>query len=296
MLLLVLLLAVLSLSGQDDAAYPGKNLKVISYNIWNGLEWGKDSRRKDKLIEWMHEQQPDVVALQELCGFTRERLSELAESWGHPYAEILKTRGYPVGITSRKPIELKERIFESMHHGAMHCETFGMDFMVIHFSPSSYKKRLQEAEIILGRMSEIRKEQQNYVVLGDFNALSPFDADYYKDKLQMLESLRASEANKNNTGNLFNGELEYGCISSFLGFPLMDVVQKFTSGLDARISFPTQVFEKEKGEGRRYNSCRIDYILASPELAQKCLGARILNGPDTYYLSDHYPVLAEFEY
>jgi exodeoxyribonuclease-3 len=145
-------------------------------------------------------------------------------------------------------------------------------------------------------MSEIRKEQENYMVLGDFNAVSPFDADYYKDKVRMLQTLRASAANNENKGNLFNGELEYGTMSSFLGFPNMDVVQKYTSGYDQRISFPTQVFEEKPGEGRRYNSSRIDYILTSPELAIKCLDARVLNGPETYYLSDHYPVMALFAF
>lgn len=294
MLLLVLLLAGFLLSGQENAAYPGKNLKVISYNIWNGFEWGKDTAREAKAVAWIASQDADVVALQELCGFSKEKLSELAESWGHPYTVLLKTTGYPVGITSKKPIEVKERIFDHMHHGALHCKTFGIDFMVIHFSPSSYKKRNEEASIILAKLSEIRKEQDKYMVLGDFNAHSPFDADYYKDKTRMLETMRTSAANNGNKGNLFNGELEYGTMSSFLGFPNMDVVQKYTAGYDQRISFPTQVFEQKPGEGRRYNSSRIDYILTSPGLAKKCVDARVLNGPDTYYLSDHYPVLAEF--
>jgi len=285
---LILLLFTVSLSAQ--------NLKVISYNIWNGYEWGKDTVRERKAVAWIDAQEADVIALQELCGFTREKLSELAESWGHPFVEILKTQGYPVGITSRKPIEVKERIFEGMHHGAMHCKTYGIDFMVIHFSPSSYKKRNEEASIILSRMSEIRKAQKYYMVLGDFNAVSPFDADYYKDKAKKLESMRAKASNRNNEANLFNGELEYGTISSFLSFPFMDVVQRFTSGYDERISFPTQVFEERPGEGRRYNSSRIDYILTSPELAKKCVDARVLNGHETYYLSDHYPVLAVFEF
>ena len=237
-----------------------------------------------------------MVALQELCGFTKEKLSELAKAWGHPYAEILKTSGYPVGITSTKPINIKERILDNMHHGALHCQTGGIDFIVIHFSPFSYEKRHEEAGIILSKLSEIRTKQNRYFVLGDFNAVSPFDADYYKGNEVMLKSMRESEKQQDHIRNLSDGQLEYGVISRYLSFPLVDVIQRFSLGLEQRISCPTQVFEKEEGEGRHPNSKRIDYILVSPFFAEACVNAVVSNGPETYYLSDHYPVVAGFEF
>ena len=272
----------------------GKSLKVISYNIWNGFDWGKDTARQEKVINWIDAQKPDVVALQELCAYTKEKLLNDAKRWGHAYAEILKTSGYPVGITSSKPIELKERILENMHHGALHCQTWGVDFMVIHFSPFSYEKRNEEADIILSKLAEIRTTQDKYIVLGDFNAVSPFDAHYYTGNKEMLKSKRESETKHEHLRNLMDGELEYGAISAYLSFPLIDVVQRNTSELDQRISCPTQVFEKETGKGRHPGSTRIDYIMASPFLGKACTKARVFNGEDTYYLSDHYPVIAEF--
>ena len=67
-------------------------------------------------------------------------------------------------------------------------------------------------------------------------------------------------------------------------------------GWNDRVSCPTQIFETEKGLGRSKSSTRIDYILASPFLAEKCITSKILNKEETYYLSDHYPVVAEFEF
>ncbi|MCT4648567.1 MAG: endonuclease/exonuclease/phosphatase family protein [Carboxylicivirga sp.] len=269
-------------------------LKVISYNIWNGFDWGKDTERKESVIQWIRSQQSDVVALQELCGYNQEKLLKDAKAWGHSYAEILKTGGYPVGITSTKPIDVKERLLENMHHGALHCKTHGIDFMVVHFSPFSHVKRHEEAGIILSKLNEIRKQQNKYIVLGDFNAVSPFDAEFYKGKDAMMEAMEASEEEHAHVRNLLNGELEYGAIAAYLGFPLIDVVQKYTNSLDERISCPTQVFEKEKGEGRHINSKRIDYILVSPGLTKDCKNAFVANKADTWYLSDHYPVVAEF--
>jgi exodeoxyribonuclease-3 len=52
------------------------NLRIMTYNIWNGFDWGKDSIRKESTIEWIKSQKPDVLALQELCNYTEEKLKE----------------------------------------------------------------------------------------------------------------------------------------------------------------------------------------------------------------------------
>jgi exodeoxyribonuclease-3 len=225
-----------------------KPLKVISYNIWNGFDWGKDTDRKANFIDWVNTQKPDVFALQELCGYTQEKLLEDAKKWGHNYAEILKTSGYSVGVTSNKPIEVKEKILDDMHHGALHCMVNDIDFIVIHFSPFSHQKRHEEATIILDKLSKLSEDQNKYIVLGDFNALSPFDADLYKRKSDMIASMKASEIQHSHVRNLLNDELEFGVIGSLLGYPLIDVTQKYISSWDDKVSCPTQVFETEKGK------------------------------------------------
>lgn len=272
-----------------------QNLKVISYNIWNGFDWGNDVERKEQLTQWVNSQDADVVALQELCGFTETKLKELAQQWGHNYAEILKTDGYPVGITSRKPIEVKERIFEGLHHGALHCQTFGIDFFVIHLSPFSYEKRHLESELILSKIKAQNGSDGNCIVLGDFNALSPFDAHYYKNNTELLRAEIELEQQHEHVRNLQHGNLEYGVLSKFLEFPLNDVMPSYVSEFDELITYPSQVFEKEPGAGRDPKSIRIDYILVSPSLSSKCIHAGILNNQSSYYLSDHYPVFVELD-
>ncbi len=291
-IVLIFLLIVCSLYSEDKAT----TLKVITYNVWNGFDWGKDTHRHQEALSWISSQKPDIVAMQELNGYTKEKLLIDAKTWGHSYAEILKTSGYPVGITSNKPIIIKERIIDNMHHGALHCQTWGIDFFVVHFSPFSYEKRHEEANIILSKLSEIKDEQNKYIVLGDFNAVSPFDAYFYKGNEEMMRSMRESEIKNKHIRNLFYDELEYGVLSTFLSFPLIDVVQRYTNELDERISCPTQVSEEHKGEGRHSDSNRIDYILVSPFLANICTNAKVLNREATFYLSDHYPVMSEFKF
>ena len=260
-----------------------ESLKVISYNIWNGFDWGKDTERRTNLQQWVKSQKADVVALQELCAYTPEKLEEDASKWGHNYSVLLKTSGYSVGLTSKYPIELKEKIIEGMHHGALHCKTNGIDFLVIHLHPGSIKRRKEETVILLDKIVEISQSNTKYMVLGDFNARSPFDADLY--------------AYNGNAERKLNRSLDYAVISKFLSFPLHDIVQNYTKDMGDRGSFPGRVLgpiNNESVEDLVARLIRIDYILVSPELYSKCTRATVHNKEDTWYLSDHYPVSARF--
>lgn len=290
---LILALLPLLLASQENK----DDFKIITYNIWNGYDWGKDEPRRVKLQNWMNAQAPDVVALQELCAYTPEKLREDATAWGHEYSILLKTTGYSVGFTSRYPIVVKEKIMEGMHHGALHCTTNGIDFFVIHLHPGSIARRREEADILSRKLEEIIKTSSKYVVLGDFNAHSPFDADLYDPNGKLLQRLRESNAGKGLDGNLVNGSFDYAVMSKFLSLPLYDIVQGYTTGLAERGSFPGRVLgevNQESTEQLVSRMERIDYIMVSPELSKKSLGAQVHNGQENWFLSDHYPVSATF--
>jgi len=269
-------------------------LKLMTYNIWNGFDWGKDSVRRKQLQVWVTEQQADVVALQELCKYTPEKLAEDAKSWGHGYSVLLKTTGYSVGLTSSQPIELIEKIRDGMHHGALHCKTQGIDFLVIHLHPGSIKRRREETRIILKKLEEIKEQTSKYVVLGDFNAHSPFDVDLYEPEGEFMTRQKKNYEDKGLDGNMDQDGLDYAVLSSFLSVPLYDVVQKHTKGMAERGSFPGRVLgavNKETDEQLVARMQRIDYIMVSAELAKQCTSARVCNGKENWLISDHYPVM-----
>ena len=274
-----------------------ESFKVITYNIWNGFDWGKDDVRRGQLQQWVNQQQADVVALQELCKYTPKKLEADAKTWGHNYSILLKKDGYSVGLTSKFPIELKEKIREGMHHGALHCETNGIDFIVVHLSPHSIKKRREETKVLKEKLESIKRENSKYIVLGDFNAHSPFDAGFYDTDGPFMRRVRKNDKGKGLDGNVYLGDLDYSVISSFLSLPLYDVVRKFTNGMEGRGSFPGRVLgsiNNETDEQLVSRMERIDYILVSPGLEQKCVNAEVCNGKANWMLSDHYPVIAEF--
>jgi endonuclease/exonuclease/phosphatase family metal-dependent hydrolase len=271
-----------------------KNLKIMSYNIWNGFDWGKDEERRAALTSWINSKEPDVVALQELCGYTEQRLLEDAKKWGHNYAIILKTGGYPVGLTSSKPIVLKEKVMDDLWHGMLHCKTWGIDVFVVHLSPADRDFRYKEAGIISEKIKAVKNE--NYVVLGDFNAHSPFDGDVDLSFPKLLKKRQQSDLKNEKHNNLLDGQHDYSVMSTFLSIPLIDVLQRYVIP-EERFTFPGKALIGiwQTAEQVEENKSRIDYIMASRALAKTAVNGFIFNRDDTGMLSDHYPIMAEFQ-
>ncbi len=37
-----------------------EKVQIISYNIFNGFDWGKDTERKERFIDWVKSRDPEV--------------------------------------------------------------------------------------------------------------------------------------------------------------------------------------------------------------------------------------------
>ena len=198
--------------------------------------------------------------------------------WGHEYVALLKESGYSVGLTSKKPIVIKEKMREGLHHGALHAVTYGIDFLVIHLHPGSADFRQTEVPILVEKLKKIRRKTNRYLVLGDFNEQSPLDAEMYNDD--------------NTFGN--GRPVDYNVLSAFMKFPLIDLVNKANQPLDERGSFPGLVLsplQKVTIKSLRNRLERIDFIMASPALARELKSGGVVRNEKTDWLSDHYPVV-----
>ena len=262
-----------------------EKIRVMSYNILDGFDWGKDADRETRLVNWVKEQDPEILGLQELCGFNQEKLSALAARWGHPYAVIVKEEGYPVGITSKKPIELKAKLVGEIGHGLLHVKTYGYDVLVTHLNPHNAAKRNVEAAKIV---EYIQKNKLTHCMLmGDMNAHSPFDADYMETHATQL--LR--EYGGDGSANLRDGMFDYSVISHYLSIPLIDVCHRYVEP-EKRTTYPTPILmEVSKQKAVHKRTCqRLDYIFVTPDIARDAVDAFIFNEGTTEYLSDHFPI------
>lgn len=263
-------------------------LRVLTYNIWNGFEG--DTLRRAKFIAFMQREAPDVVSLDELVGFTAEGLAELARAYGHPYSAIVKEEGYPVGLTSRYPIEVVSRRVDGFWHGFLHARTAGLDCLLTHLSPFEWRFRWQEAQQITAYVREQRLER--YVLMGDLNAASPLDADALAEKDSLLADERAWDAAQEHYRNLRDGRFDFSVLSLFLAEGMEDAVGRLVHPALRRVTFPTAfLYGKPWGDRQATDrQRRLDYILLSPALMPHCVGAEVHNGADLEGISDHYPV------
>ena len=148
-ILLVVLLPMSTVKAEAPAS-----IKVITHNVWYGFT-KKPEPRYANWRKWMNSQNPDVVALQELNGYTAEKLASDAKAWGHGHSVLLKEDGFATGITSKYPISDVAKIREGMHHGLLRCRIEGIWFYVIHFHPSDYARRIEEAALLAEDIKQI---------------------------------------------------------------------------------------------------------------------------------------------
>lgn len=268
------------------------SLRFITYNVYYVFSRGTEVEAGS---EWVASQAPDVVALQELTNISEARLEELAAGWAHEHSALLKTSGFAVGLTSVHPIEVVERALEGFHHGCLHARVAGIDVFVVHLSPFKWSVREREAEMILSRVGPLLDEGRDVVVLGDFNALSGHDSGALSARPEQLEKSRRSDAEHGHVENLRDGEFDFAVMQSFFDAGLVDLHERFLDRAPgARWTFTTGIWSEEKRDAPE-GGTRIDYVLASPEMAARARSARVVREGVVNRTSDHYPVIVDFD-
>ena len=263
-------------------------MKIISYNIWNGFEHTK--AKADKFVHWIGQQQPDIVALEELVDFKEADLRQLARFYGHQYSILLKEKGYSVGITSCYPITLIKAQVDAFWHGMLHVKIKDIDFIVTHLSPFSWKYRLKEAQQIVDYIKN--NHLDNCMIMGDLNAYSPLDAIWLEYKDHLRKNLLNWDQAHPEYGNMRGQRFDYSVLSTFMAAGFDDCIGRIVFPENKRVSFPTATLYGWNWGDSRLTAVaeRLDYILLSESLSPLVKEAEVHNGPDLEGISDHYPV------
>lgn len=264
------------------------SLRFLSYNTYYVFSEGT---QVDAATDWITRLSPDVVALQELTNITAARLSSLAAGWGHTHSALLKTSGFSVGLTSRLPIEVVDRIEDGLHHGCLHARVNGIHIFVVHLSPFEWSTRKREADLLLARIQPLLDQHEEVLVLGDFNALSPADRHLVEAQPGLLLKARASDAEHDHVQNLREGRFDYSVMQVFFDAGLKDAALSFLE--EPRWTIPTGIWTEAKTDPPE-GGTRIDFVLADPGLARAAVSAHVSRNGVVNQMSDHYPVVVEF--
>lgn len=257
------------------------NFKVLSYNILKGLQG--DSTIKDKYVEWVKNIDPDIVAYEEMNNFTQKSIEQFAARYGHPYAVISKTEGFPVALSSKYPIVNVQKVVDNMWHAYLYANINNVHVFVIHFSPFSYQKRQLEVKEVLAHAALLPKNEK-VMIMGDFNSLSEDDAAMYTDEL--IASLKEQEQKYSHIRNLNNGKIDYTVTGAIKNAGYKDAIRLFHSDFQKSVTT------------KKYNPKflkRIDYLWVNPKLSKSVKSAQYIYDDVTDSISDHYPILVTFD-
>ena len=246
----------------------GESIKIINWNVLYGFNHHQSVKEGS---DWIMTKQPDVVAFQELNGIAEEQLGHYSAAWNHPYAITHKETGFPVGLTSREPIQVIERNQKGGHHGYLHCRTYGMHFFVVHFWPGVFF----EIDRVMVKVRKLLEEKQKVVILGDFNGCSRKDTDFLKTNTTLRK-------------------IDFEFVDRVEAAGLIDLVHKHDPS--AKVSCPSPITIPKwtaTMQELKMKQYRIDFIFTDSSLAENSISGSICLDKEIDTISDHYPVIVE---
>lgn len=154
---------------QEASDIPSLTLKLMTYNICLGAE-----KNRDEIQKIIKEVSPDILALEEVCGWGWDKssyIASFAKKLGMAYYMAPTWRGINVAVFSKYTIIETENISEYIgNSGALRCVVEGPDgrrinVVVIH--PGPYEVNQAVFEKIRGLMEPY--SNQLCILMGDFN-------------------------------------------------------------------------------------------------------------------------------
>jgi len=254
----------------------------MTYNILTGGRDREGGGRLGAIIDVIRGVAPDVLLLEECNGFEldgQRTLYRLEHELGMRGVLCLADSGFHVALFLRRGRLLETHCLRREVHHALLAATLELDgviFRVIgtHLCPFGGDARLLEVQHIIRFLRE-----QNVVVLGDLNALSPHDAARYQPE-RWLPRRRARHALAGEAARL-----DTRAIAALEGAELVDLFHR--TGNTAATALT------RLGEGWEDYQARIDYVLASPAVAERVERTERVDGARVELASDHYPLFVD---
>ena len=253
-------------------------MKIASWNV-NSM-----NVRLPHVLEWLQSHEPDVLVLQEIKQLTEKfPVDALADAGYRSLASGQKTYN-GVAVVSKEPTNDPVTDFPDLEDPQRRvlATTIGdirvIDLYVPNGSEVGSEKYAYKIEWLASLHNFLESEMaahENVVVLGDFN-IAPADADVY-DPEKWGEAILCSPK-------------ERAALKALIDLGLTDVFRKFEQ--------PESTFSwwDYRAAGFRRNAgLRIDLILTSPAMTERCTASYVDKEPRAWERpSDHAPVVAEF--
>jgi len=245
-------------------------MKLLYLNIF---ENGGDKERLDKIINFVNSERPDVLSLSEVKKWNENKRTlldfKLRTGFKHHFIKD------HIVIFSNLKINDTEHLGKGIIKVKLVLNNKSISIIAAHLSPGSEDRRLEQIDKIIGKLND-----EDSILVGDLNSLSPLD-NYDKEKL--IKCFEKIDLKK-----FGDGKLRFDVQKKILDFGLIDSVKKFSKSFE--YSVPTK-FNKDFTHATKL---RLDYLYITPNLLLNLKSSRILRNAETNTLSDHFPIVADF--
>jgi gluconolactonase len=160
---------------------------------------------------------------------------------------------------------------------------------VIHFHPSSFARRIEEAGHLKSDVDSLPEANPRIILAGDFNGFSPADRSHYDADTKLVPFFQMLDQRDAGARNLNQGRMDYGGLEAILAQGYIDLVDRVRTKVSPFVgTFPSLLVSDENHGTDR----RLDYIFVTPNLLPNVVSASILRDSQTEGFSDHFPVTA----
>lgn len=253
-------------------------MKIISYNV-NGLR----SAINKGFVDWLREENPDIIGLQEIKAQEKDIDQRIFEDLGyHLYWFPAVKKGYSgVAIfTKIKPNAVKCGMGVSKYDDEgriIQADFEGFSFMSSYFPSGTTGDIRQDFKYeylddIYGYMQDVRQDNPRLILSGDYNIC------------HKAIDIHNPVSNKNSSGFLPE---ERAWMDKFTASGFIDTFRHFNPSPHQYTWWSFRANSRAKNLG-----WRIDYHMATKELENKLKSALILSEVKH---SDHCPILLELE-
>ncbi|WP_089153896.1 endonuclease/exonuclease/phosphatase family protein [Micromonospora sp. NBS 11-29] len=260
-------------------------LRVMTWNIRTGGRDRGGTDRRDRIVSVVAAQRPDVLALQELRGLDGT-LGGLAERTGLTAYLARSCFGQPVAVLVRPPLRVLRagRVRRPFHHAAARVEvSTGAGPLTVfstHLNPYSGGRRRMEAGWLA---AAVRRTGGDLALLvGDLNTLEPA-VDHTARLAGLAPGYRRRHLRRDGR------TVDTRAVARLLDAGLVDLWSRAGGDEPGGLTVPT------RHGGAEFAGMRLDYLLATPALADRVRAVRVVRDGDADVASDHYPVLAELD-
>ena len=260
-------------------------LRVMTWNIRTGGRDRDGTDRRDRMVSVVTAQRPDVLALQELRGLDRT-LGGLAERTGLVPYLARSCFGQPVAVLVRPSLRVLAagRVRRPFHHAAalVRVATGAGPLTVFstHLNPWSGARRRIEAGWLAAAVRRAGGELA--LLAGDLNTLEPA-----VDHTARLAGLAAAYRRRHLRRD--GRTVDTRAVARLLDGGLVDLWPRSGGDGPGGLTVPTG------HGGAEFAGMRLDYLLATPPLADRLVAVRVIRDAAADTASDHYPVLAELD-